>query len=326
MAQTKTFYDVLGVSNNASDEEIKKAFRKLAVKYHPDRGGDEEKFKEISEAYETLSDPEKRKQYDQLLMFGGIPGAGGAGSGGSYTYTGGTGASPWGDIFSSIFRGEGVSGSDWAQGFGGFGATTAGAGAGGRTRPQKGNDLSLSIDVSAEDAFSGTTRRVTFKIPSTGEEQTVMVTVPAGAVDGGKLRYKRRGDYGTNGGERGDLVVTTNVAEHPLFKRDGADVIVELPISAYEAALGCSVDVPTPAGSALRLKIPAGTQTGKTFRFKEKGAPDVKHRGRTGSLLVKVLVKVPTDLSDAEYETLRLLRDADRRPYRANVDKYRAKV
>ena len=323
MAQTKTFYDVLGVERNASDEEIKKAFRKLAVKYHPDRGGDEAKFKEISEAYETLSNPDKRKEYDQMLMFGGIPGTGGSSG---YSYSGTGGASPWGDIFSSIFNGEGVGGSDWAQGFssgfGGFGGASSAQG----SRPRKGGDLTLTVDVSADDAFRGVTKKVTYRIPSTGEQQTIVVAVPAGAVDGGKLRYKRRGEYGTNGGERGDLVVVTNVAEHPVFKRDGANVVVNLPISVYEAAVGCQIDVPAPDGSTVRLKVPAGTQTGKKFRFKNLGAPDVKNRGRTGDLLVQVEVRVPTQLSEAERDALRLLRDADSRSYRAEVERYRAKV
>ena len=324
MAQ-RNFYDVLGVQRNASEDDIRKAFRKLAVKYHPDNGGDEEKFKEISEAYETLSNPDKRKEYDQLLMFGGIPGAGAAGAGGrTYTYTGGAGAGAggWGDIFDSIFRGDGAFGSDWGQGFGG----AAGAAGAGRSRARRGSDLSLTIDVSADDAFRGTTRKVTYRVPSTNEQQTISVSVPAGAVDGGKLRYKRRGEYGVNGGERGDLVVTTHVEEHPVFKRKGADVTMEMPISIYEAALGCHVDVPTPGGETLRLKIPAGTQTGKTFRFKEKGAPDVKHRGRTGALLVKVVVKVPTQLADDERTALETLRDADQRDYRAKVERFRAKM
>ncbi len=317
MAQ-KNFYDVLGVKRDASDKEIKTAFRKLAQKYHPDAGGDEAKFKEISEAYDTLSDPKKRKEYDQLLMFGGIPGAGGAGG---YTYTGNPGAGGWSDIFSSIFNGEGAFGSDWATNFGGMGG-------GGRaaSRPRRGGDLSLTVDVSAEDAFRGVTHKVTYRIPSTGEQQTITVSVPAGAVDGGKLRYKRRGEYGANGGERGDLVVTTHVAEHPLFKRKGADVTMKLPISVAEAALGCTVEVPTPGGATVRLKVPAGTQSGKTFRFKEMGAPDVKHRGRTGALLVTVEVAVPTKLSTAEREAFERLRDADTRDYRSEVHRYRAKM
>ena len=133
MAAGKTFYDILGVSKSASDKEIKSAFRKLAQKYHPDAGGDEAKFKEISEAYETLSDEKKRKEYDQMLMFGGMPGAGGAYGGG---YGAGAGASGWGDIFDSIFSGNGAWGSDWGSGFAGA-AGAAGAGAGRRRPPRE---------------------------------------------------------------------------------------------------------------------------------------------------------------------------------------------
>lgn len=315
MSQTRNFYDVLGVKRDASQKEIKSAFRKLAQKYHPDAGGDEQKFKEISEAYETLSDEKKRKEYDQMLMFGGMPGGGGA-----YSYAGGPGGQGFSDIFSSIFNGDGVFGSDWSQGFGNMGGFRQ------QNRPARGGDLSLTIDVSAEDAFMGTSRKVTYRIPSTGEQQTLTVTVPAGAVDGGKLRYKRRGEYGRNGGERGDLVVTTHVAEHPLFKRDGADVTMTLPISAAEAALGCQVDVPTPGGATVRLKIPAGSQTGKRFRFKEMGAPDVKHRGRKGALLVKLDVRVPTQLTAAEREAYEKLLSIDGRDYRGEVERYRAKM
>ena len=319
MASNRNFYDVLGVQKNASEDEIKKAFRKLAVKYHPDNGGDENKFKEISEAYETLSNPDKRREYDQLLMYGGIPGRGAAGG----AYAGGAAGVNIGDILNSMFSGNGAFTNDWGQG---FSSPFGGGAAGGRQRSRRGDDLSLTVDVSAEDAFRGVTHKVTYRIPSTGEQQAIAVSVPAGAVDGGKLRYKRRGEYGINGGERGDLVVTTHVEEHPLFKRKGADVTMELPISIYEAALGCSVDVPTPGGATVRLKVPAGTRTGKKFRFKEMGAPDVKHRGKTGALLVKVVVKVPTALSDEERTSLEHLRDADKRDYREKVERFRATV
>ena len=319
MASNRNFYDVLGVQKNASEDEIKKAFRKLAVKYHPDNGCDENKFKEISEAYETLSNPDKRREYDQLLMYGGIPGQGAAGG----AYAGGAAGVNIGDILNSMFSGNGAFTNDWGQG---FSSPFGGGAAGGRQRSRRGDDLSLTVDVSAEDAFRGVTHKVTYRIPSTGEQQAIAVSVPAGAVDGGKLRYKRRGEYGINGGERGDLVVTTHVEEHPLFKRKGADVTMELPISIYEAALGCSVDVPTPGGATVRLKVPAGTQTGKKFRFKEMGAPDVKHRGKTGALLVKVVVKVPTALSDEERTSLEHLRDADKRDFREKVERFRATV
>lgn len=318
MANNKNYYDILGVKRDATDDEIKKAFRKLAAKYHPDAGGDEQKFKEVSEAYTTLSDPQKRREYDQLLMFGGIPGAdaGGSGGRGSYTYTSGTG--DWADILNNMAGGSG-------GGFGGFDFSSIFGGAGRATnRPTKGSDLTMSVDVTAEEAFTGATRKATYRIPSTGEEQTLTIKIPAGAIDGGKLRYRGRGEYGANGGDRGDLVITTHVAEHPLFKRDGADVRMELPISIYEATLGATVDVPTPDGTEVRLKIPTGTQDGKTFRFRDLGAPNVKRKGTRGALYVTVRVKVPTKLSKKERDALTALRDADTRDYREEVKRYGA--
>ncbi len=297
----KNFYDILGVKRDATQEEISKAFRKLAAKYHPDRGGDEEKFKEISEAYTTLSDPKKRKEYDQLLMFGGIPGADFGGSGGprySYTNMGGN----WQDIlndfdFSSIFGGGVPGGGRAAQ------------------QPAKGGDLTMSITVTFDEAFRGSTRKVTYRVPSTGEVQSLTVKIPAGAVDGGKLRYRNRGEYGVNGGPRGDLVITTKVEDHPVFKRDGADVRMTVPVSMYDAALGATVTVPTPEGEEVRLKVPAGTQNGKTFRFPNLGAPNVKRKGSRGAMFVTVEVKVPTMLSKKERDALEALREADTRTY-----------
>ena len=223
MAGKRSYYDILGVKRDATDDQIKKAFRKLAAKYHPDAGGDEQKFKEVSEAYTTLSDPEKRKEYDQLLMFGGIPGSDFGGSGGrnrgGYTYTTNVNGADWADIFENIRSGDGAfSGFDFSSIFGGQGAAGARA-----SRPAKGSDLTMTVEVSADEAFKGTQRKVSYTIPSTGERQSLTVKVPAGAVDGGKLRYRGRGEYGSNGGSRGDLVVTTKVAEHPLFKRGRQD-------------------------------------------------------------------------------------------------------
>lgn len=317
MAGKQNYYDILGVKRDAVQDDIKKAFRKLAAKYHPDAGGDEQKFKEVSEAYTTLSDPQKRKEYDQMLMFGGIPGADFGGSGGRARggYSG-----DWSDIFENIRSGDGAFGGfDFSSIFGG------GAGGGARSnRPTKGGDLTMTIEVTAEEAFSGAQRKVSYTIPSSGEKQSLTVKVPAGAVDGGKLRYRGRGEYGANGGARGDLVITTRVEEHPIFKRDGADVRMELPISMYEAALGANVEVPAPDGSVCRLKIPAGTQDGKTFRFRDMGAPDVKRKGKKGALYVKVRVQVPTRLTAKERDALTALRDADDREYRKDVESHGA--
>lgn len=176
--------------------------------------------------------------------------------------------------------------------------------------------------MSFDEAFAGCERRVSYRIPSTGEEQSLRVKVPAGAVDGGKIRYRGRGEYGVQGGTRGDLVITTHVKSHPVFHRDGADVRMDLPISAFEAALGTSVDVPTPEGTTVRLRVPAGTQTGKTFRFRDLGAPNVKREGAKGALYVTIKVEVPTRLTQQEREALEKLKDADTRDYRRDVDKY----
>lgn len=315
MANEKTLYEILGVSQNASDDEIKKAFRTLAVKHHPDAGGDEETFKQISQAYEILSDPKKRSEYDSALRYGSFMGQGRPGAGGM----GGNpmGGMNWSDIIESILRGEGAFGTGWnpeATGFGGFNGW-------GSPRPQRGADLTVSIEVPFDEAFSGSTRKVTYRIPSTGETATMTVKIPAGAVDGGRLRYRERGEYGSAGGMRGDLVVNTRVGAHPYYTRDGADVYMDLPVSIYEAALGASIEVPAPNGQTLKLKVPAGTQPGKTFRFKDMGAPDVKRKGATGSFYVKVRVDVPTDLTDEERDALGRLRDHDQRDPRSLMRK-----
>ncbi|WP_311444161.1 DnaJ C-terminal domain-containing protein [Fannyhessea vaginae] len=317
MAQ-RSYYDILGVPKSATDQDIRRAFRKLAAKYHPDAGGDEKKFKEISEAYTTLSDKNKRREYDQMLQFGGIGGSGfgsyaSGGRGSSYAYTANMGN--WNDVFTNIRNGNGAfSDFDFSSIFGNA------AGSSGYTqRSAKGRDLTLSLTLSAQQAYNGCTQRVRFTIPSTKESQTLEVKVPAGAQNGGKLRYRGRGEYGIGTGERGDLVITTSVSDDPLFHRDGADVHMELPISIYEAILGAHIDIPTPDGTELRLKIPAGTQDGKTFRFKDLGACVPKKKGARGSLFVSVRVKIPTYLSAKERETFERLRDNDMQDYRKDV-------
>ena len=288
MAAGKTFYDILGVSKSASDKEIKSAFRKLAQKYHPDAGGDEAKFKEISEAYETLSDEKKRKEYDQMLMFGGMPGAGGAYGGG---YGAGAGASGWGRCRCRR----------WPQPRSQGRRPVADRRCDGRGRVSRRDAqgyLPHSLDRRAADHYG---------LGACGRGRRRQATLQASRRVWRCRRRARR-----------------PVEEHPLFKRKGADVTMEVPVSVYEAALGCTVDVPTPGGATVRLKVPAGTQTGKKFRFKEMGAPDVKHRGRTGALLVEIKVQVPTNLSDDERDAMTKLREADTRDYREKVNRYKA--
>ena len=318
MATKKNFYDILGVARDASDRDIKKAFRKLSQKYHPDApGGDEAKFKEISEAYTTLSNPDKRREYDQMLMFG-MPGQG------SGPHWQSTSNANWSDIFDSMFNGGGGFNVDFGSaGVGDMGSNPFGAdpfSSHARRVPRKGKNLTLTLELSAKDALSGVEKKVTYRIPSNGQTASVTVHVPAGAVDGGKLRYKHRGDFGQDGAERGDLIIITSVAEDPVFKRHGADIHMQLPISMFEAALGCNVDVPTPLGKTVRLRVPAGTQSGKKFRFKQMGAPDVQHKGRTGALLVEIKVMVPTHLSDSEKTALTQLKSLDTRNYRKDID------
>ncbi len=303
MAASPDYYKTLGVPRTASADEIKKAFRKLARKHHPDAGGDEAKFKEINEAYEVLSDDKKRELYDQYgtANENEIPrGWGGGGNvsvedifGGS-GYGGGSGFSGgWADIFDSIRHGEGAFGTDWD--FGGFG---------GQPMPRKGQDVNVTLEVTFDEAFKGTEKRVTVRIPGKPEADTLTVKVPAGAVDGGRLRFKGKGGLGEEGGEAGDLLITTKIGEHPYYSRDKANVIVDVPVTVAEAALGASVVVPAPDGTKVRVKVPAGTQDGTMLNVKGKGAPDLKKKGSVGDLKIRVDVKVPVDMNEDQKKAM----------------------
>lgn len=319
----KSYYDILGVKKSASADEIKKAFRRLARKHHPDAGGDEETFKEINEAYEVLSDPEKKKQYDTFGTVGNFaqqPGGwqGGAWPGGgrrtyTYTSTGSSGSGfDWSDIFSNIRSGDGAFGSDWDFNV---------------NRTQNGRDLQTSIELTFDEAFKGTTKQVSVRIPSTGETESIKVKVPAGAVDGGKLRFRQRGEYGSGGGRRGDLIIVTKIKEHPVYRRDHADVLMDLPVSVEEAILGTRIVVPTPDGSLVKLRIPAGTQDGRVLRVKGKGAHDVKGSGN-GDLKVKIKVAIPRSLNTEQRAAIEKFRDASPDPaqLRTNIDAQVARV
>lgn len=288
MASTPDYYKILGVSRDADEAALKKAFRKLAREHHPDRGGDEEKFKEINEAYEVLSDPKKRQLYDQYgtANENQIPrGWGGGGGFGS-----------WADILESIRNGEGAfGGMDFD--FGGFG------GFGGANRPQRGQDLTVNLQITFDEAFKGVEKRITVRIPGKDQSDTLPVTVPAGAVDGGRLRFRGRGGLGANGGEAGDLLVVLKIQPHEYFSRQGADVLVEVPITVAEAALGASVVVPIPEGGKIRVKVPAGTQHGDTSMIRGKGAPT--HNGASnGNLLITYKVVVPTEMNEEQTKAM----------------------
>jgi curved DNA-binding protein len=305
MVAEKNYYEVLGVSEDAPLSEIKKAFKKLARKHHPDAGGDEARFKDISEAYEVLSDKEKRKEYDTFLKFGAFGGAAREGSPFNWSGAGANGGGSWrtvvtdfgdlggiGDIFNRIRHGEGAFGTDWEIG----------------QRDQKGRDLQVTLSVTFEEAFSGAEKAVTIRTGD-GREQKISVKVPAGAVEGGKLRYKGRGGEGTGKAARGDLVIVTSIKPHEMYSRKGANVLLELPISVAEAALGAEIVVPAPDGSKVRLRLPSGTPDGKTFVIRGKGAPRVKGEGN-GDLKVQVRLTLPSKLNAEQQQALKAFAEA----------------
>ncbi len=315
----KDYYAVLGVDKNASQEEIKRAYRKLAQKYHPDKNpGDkkaEEKFKEINEAYEVLSDPEKRKKYDQLgqqwhqwqqmgydpnsfdwskWFAGGAPGAGGQRVHVEYVSPedlegmfGDFGG--FSDFFNMIFGGMGRRRSSGAGfGFGDFGFDTARRQS--RTRYAKGQDLEQEIEITLEEAYRGTSRRL--RKP---DGSTVEVKIPAGAKEGSRVKFK---GLGGPGNPPGDLYLKIHIHPHPNFKLEGSDLYTEVPVDVYTAVLGGEVSVPTLDGS-VRLKIPPLTQNGKKFRLRGKGMPKGKGKGQ-GDLYAEVKVQLPTRLTPKE--------------------------
>ena len=359
MADNKRdFYEVLGVEKTASADEIKKAYRKAAMKYHPDRNpGDKEaeaRFKEAGEAYEVLSDDDKRSRYDQFGHAGVDPnfnpGFGGFGGG----FSGG-GFGDFGDIFSDLFGG----------GFGGGRASTQNA-------PRRGENVASRLELTFEEAAFGVEKEVPAtriencaKCSGTGSADGVIETctrcggsgqirttqnfmgmamqstsacpvcsgrgkviktpcttckgkgkvrrnpkirvkVPAGVDEGQMVRVHGEGSVGSNGGPAGDLLVEIRIKRHKLFERDGADVLCELPISFTQAALGAEIEIPTLDGR-VTYTIPEGTQTGTTFRLRDKGIPYVNNRSRRGDQLVTVVVETPTRLSAKQKELLRQL-------------------
>lgn len=299
MAQTPDYYGILGVSRSATEDEIKKAYRKLARKHHPDAGGDEAKFKEINEAYEVLSDAKKRKLYDQYGTADAnrIPYGWGGGAGGA-SNVGGFGS--WADILESIRRGEGAFGTNWDINDifgGGFGGQQR------APRPQQGRDMNVTLNVSFDEAFRGCTKKVSVRVPGSSAAETLDVKVPAGAVDGGRVRFRGKGAAGANGGPNGDLLVTTRISPHPVFSRDGADVLMTVPITLAEAALGASVIVPAPDATKIRIKVPAGCADGTELKVKGKGAPDVKG-GQPGSLRITLRIEVPKSLTPEQEQAL----------------------
>ena len=310
MAAPRDYYEVLGVSRDASEEEIRSAYRRLARKYHPDVSKEPDaadRFSEITEAYDVLVDPEKRKAYDQFghawqqARSGPGPGHGYAdGPGGSpfsdfrtnvRTGGGGFDAADIGSIFEEMFGGRAAGGASPFGGESPFGAGARQA----RPRPRKGQDLRHAITVSFMTAAKGGTERLRFADPADGEKE-VSVRIPVGIESGAKLRLKGRGHPGSNGGPAGDLILSVNVGEHPWFRREGLDVMIDVPITIAEAALGATVETPLLSGR-VDLRIPAGSSSGRKIRIPEKGIKD-DASGRTGDFFAVVRVVAPEELDD----------------------------
>ena len=309
---TKDYYKILGVSKSSSPEEIKKAYRKLALQYHPDRNkGDkasESKFKEISEAYAVLSDAEKRKQYD---MFGA------EGFGQRFSQEDIFRDFDFGSIFREFGFGGGRGQNIFSQMFGGMGGSQV-RGKGSpfnfsyddlhtRSQPVKGQDLVYELSLTLEDVVTTTKKVISY--PLDGRQETVSVKVPAGISTGKKLRLQGKGQQSPQGGPNGDLYIQVKVLDHPLFKRDGDDLLLTQEIRFTDALAGTEIEVPTIDKKTLKLKIPAGTQSNARLRLKGYGMPRMNGRGR-GDAMVQVTISVPKKLSKKQKDLVKDMAEA----------------
>ncbi len=309
----KDYYKILGVSKNATKEEIKKAYKKLAKKYHPDRNqgnkAAEEKFKDINEAHEVLSDPDKRAKFDR---FGSDwkryqqRGGGGANFDDFFKQWAGNqgGGSQFNindlnDLFNQTSGGRGGSIFDILFGRGGgFGN------AGGHRFNQKGQDLKTEVYISLEEAYNGTTRIIEVN------GQKLRIKLKKGTTDQQQLKLKGKGGKGSNGVPNGDLYIKVNISKHTHFERKGDDLHCSIPISVFAAVLGGKVQIPTLKGS-IKINIPKGTDSGKVLRLKDLGMPKAKDNSQYGSLLIKIKIEVPKQLNDKEkalFEELKEIR------------------
>lgn len=308
----KDFYKTLGVDKDVNEKDLKKTYRKLARKYHPDSNpGDkaaEEKFKEISEAYDVLSNEESRKEYDQIramgsgARFAGAPG-GGAGAGnfedlfggffgqgapgqGGYTYTSsGGGGGGYEDLFGGLFGG----GGGFQQGGypGGFQQARG---------PQKGADQRASTTLNFMTAIKGDTIDL-----QAGDGRVITVRIPAGVKDGQKIRLRGKGSPSPTGGESGDLILEVSVRPHPVFQRDGNNIEITVPVTFAEAVKGATIEVPTIDDKKVKVRVPAYSQSGRKLRVKGRGVP---HKSGAGDMIVKLDVVVPNRLTSDQEKAL----------------------
>ncbi|MEV7203769.1 J domain-containing protein [Streptomyces griseoluteus] len=292
----RDFYEVLGVPRDADRDEIQRAYRKLARKYHPDVNKDpaaEERFKEVNEAFSVLSDPDQRARYDRFGEdFRKVPedweervGAG-AGAGGGFRWS--TGGGPRAQYTTSGFGSEGVDVDDLFSSF--FGGA-------GRMRVP-GADQEAELPLTVEEAYRGGRRTVTLTGPS--GQRRYEVDVPPGVTDGQRIRLAGEGGRGSGDGPAGDLYLRVRIQPHPLFRLEGRDVYVQLPVTPWEAALGATVPVPTPSGATAKVTVPAGSSSGRRLRLRGEGMP--APRGANGDLYAELRIMVPPKLGDKERE------------------------
>jgi curved DNA-binding protein len=304
MAARRDFYEVLGVGRSATADEIQRAYRKLARTYHPDVNKEpeaEERFKEIAEAYDVLSDPETRRRYDSFGHdFRQVPDGVDAetwararsGAGRSRAGRGGARSSTGGDRYTSGVGTADVD-FDFEEMFGDF--FTGGAGRRRSWGPIAGADQEAEIELSVEEAYRGGKRSITISGPD--GPRTLEVTIPEGVTDGQRIRLAGQGGHGTGGAKAGDLYLVVRLASHPRYRIDGRDVHVDLLLAPWEAALGATVAVDTPAGDA-KVKVPAGTSSGRQLRLRGRGLPN--RRGSAGDLFADVRIMVPASLTADE--------------------------
>ena len=298
----KDYYKILGLSKTASTEEVGKAFKKLARKYHPDLNADdkvaEEKFKEINEAYEVLRDPERRKLYDQLGPDWQNRSAGGAGwqpppgfENARFEFSGG--ASGFSDFFETIF----------GRHFGGGGGTESFFG--GQARPGRGQDIEAEMELALEEAYRGGPKNITLQ-ESSGDSRTLQVNIPAGVKESSRIRLAGQGSPGRGGSPAGDLYLRVKFRGHQQFMADGLDLTTDIVLAPWEAALGVTVKAPTLDGG-VNVDIPAGSGSGKKLRLRGQGlgAP-----GKRGDLFLRLQIAVPAASSDKEKELWRSLAES----------------
>jgi DnaJ-class molecular chaperone len=325
----KDYYKTLGVTKAAGDKELKQAFRKLARKYHPDvNPGDkaaEAKFKEINEAYEVLGDPSSRKKYDELganwrmyeqqAQSGGHPFAGAWNAGGGGPRGGFRTMTP--EEMEDLFGDSNPFSDFFTTFFGGGTGEPAGAGAG-RSRRRQGSDVENTIELALEDAYYGTTRRLSLR--HDGRARTVDVRIPPGVTDGSRVRVAGEGGQGVGGAMSGNLYLRVALAPHAVFERKGRDLYVKAPVSVTTAVLGGEAQVPTISGKPARLRIPPLTQNGQVFRLKGYGMLAVGKPQETGDLYARVDVQLPSSLTEKErehYEALKNLGGDDKKKHSA---------